>query len=135
MPVLIYFVSVVLLYFICFYLLPKNTTLMAFIGFLIIYVYIYIGVPVLGFCFGKVIVKRMSNIRIFVCIVYAVITFALMLLASSMKYIFWDYMYFNYPFQLSTFVEGMSTKECMYVSIGSMISFSVGEIVQYFNDK
>lgn len=135
MPVLIYFVSVVLLYFICFYLLPKNTTLMAFIGFLIIYVYIYIGVLVLGFCFGKVIVKRMSSIRVFVCIVYAVITFALMLLASSMKYIFWDYMYFNYPFQLSTFVEGVSTKECMYVSIGSMISFSVGEIVQYFNDK
>ena len=134
-PVLIYFVVVVILYFICFYILPKNTTLMAFLGFCFIYAYIYIGVHILGFLFGKTSVKRMPSVRVSACVVYAVITFCLMILISSMKYVFWDCMYFNYQFHFSIFIDQMIRSGSIYISFGSLLSFSMGEIIQYLKHK
>uniref|UniRef100_UPI0040565609 hypothetical protein n=1 Tax=Agathobacter sp. TaxID=2021311 RepID=UPI0040565609 len=128
-PFLIYFAIVILLYFIFFYVLPKYTALMALIGFFFIYAYMYIGIPILGYVVGKMVVKRMPNDSFFVCMVYAMITFGLMILASSMKYVFWDCMYFNYPFSFSIFVERMTHNDNMYVSFGSLLSFAIGEIV------
>ena len=134
-PFLIYFAIVILLYFIFFYVLPKYTALMALIGFFVIYAYMYIGILVLGYVVGRMVVKRMPNVSFFVCMVYAMITFGLMILASSMKYVFWDCMYFNYPFSFSVFVERMTHSDSMYVSFGSLLSFAIGEIVQYIKRK
>lgn len=108
---------------------------MALIGFFVIYAYMYICTPILGFVMGKSVVKRMSNVSFFVCIVYGMITFGLVILASAMKYVFWECMYFNYPFSFSLFIERMTYNDSMYVSIGSLLSFSVGEIMQYFKHK
>lgn len=134
-PVFIYFVVVVILYFICFYILPKNTILMAFLGFCFIYAYIYIGVPILGFLLGKTSVKRMPNVRVSVYVVFAMITFGLMILACSIKYVFWDCMYFNYPFHISIFVDQLIRSDSIYISFGSLLSFSMGEIMQYLKHK
>ena len=48
-PFLVYFVCVALAYFLCFYLFPKYNAALAYLGFLIIYTYIDIGVFILGF--------------------------------------------------------------------------------------
>ena len=55
-PFLVYFVCVALAYFLCFYLFPKYNAALAYLGFLIIYTYIDIGVFILGFFMGKIIV-------------------------------------------------------------------------------
>ena len=61
-PFLVYFVCVALAYFLCFYLFPKYNAALAYLGFLIIYTYIDIGVFILGFFMGKIIVKRSMHI-------------------------------------------------------------------------
>lgn len=134
-PFLIYFAIVILLYFIFFYVLPKYTTLMALIGFFVIYAYMYICSPILGYVMGKIVVKRMPSVSFFVYIAFAMITFVLMVLAGSMKYVFWECMYFNYPFSFSLFVEKMTKGDSMYVSFCTLISFVVGEIIQYIKCK
>lgn len=52
-PFLVYFVCVALAYFLCFYLFPKYNAALAYLGFLIIYTYIDIGVFILGFLWEK----------------------------------------------------------------------------------
>lgn len=52
-PFLVYFVCVALAYFLCFYLFPKYNAALAYLGFLIIYTYIDIGVFILGFFMEK----------------------------------------------------------------------------------
>ena len=71
-PFLVYFVCVALAYFLCFYLFPKYNAALAYLGFLIIYTYIDIGVFILGFFMGKIIVKRSINISFLLCLIYAV---------------------------------------------------------------
>ena len=78
-PFLVYFVCVALAYFLCFYLFPKYNAALAYLGFLIIYTYIDIGVFILGFFMGKIIVKRSIDISFLLCLIYALISFGLML--------------------------------------------------------
>ena len=66
-PFLVYFVCVALAYFLCFYLFPKYNAALAYLGFLIIYTYIDIGVFILGFFMGKIIVKRSIDISFLLC--------------------------------------------------------------------
>lgn len=87
-PFLVYFVCVALAYFLCFYLFPKYNAALAYLGFLIIYTYIDIGVFILGFFMGKIIVKRSIDISFLLCLIYALISFGLMLLIGSLKYVF-----------------------------------------------
>ena len=87
-PFLVYFVCVALAYFLCFYLFPKYNAALAYFGFLIIYTYIDIGVFILGFFMGKIIVKRCIDISFLLCLIYALISFGLMLLIGSLKYVF-----------------------------------------------
>lgn len=100
-PFLVYFVCVALAYFLCFYLFPKYNAALAYLGFLIIYTYIDIGVFILGFFMGKIIVKRSIDISFLLCLIYALISFGLMLLIGSLKYVFYDYMYSNFTFTFS----------------------------------
>ena len=67
-PFLVYFVCVALAYFLCFYLFPKYNAALAYLGFLIIYTYIDIGVFILGFFMGKIIVKRSIDISFLLCL-------------------------------------------------------------------
>ena len=83
-PFLVYFVCVALAYFLCFYLFPKYNAALAYLGFLIIYTYIDIGVFILGFFMGKIIVKRSIDISFLLCLIYALISFGLMLLIGSL---------------------------------------------------
>ena len=76
-PFLVYFVCVALAYFLCFYLFPKYNAALAYLGFLIIYTYIDIGVFILGFFMGKIIVKRSIDISFLLCLIYALISFGL----------------------------------------------------------
>ena len=108
-----------LAYFLCFYLFPKYNAALAYLGFLIIYTYIDIGVFILGFFMGKIIVK--SSV--------------LMLLIGSLKYVFYDYMYINFTFTFSIFIESLGDRDSLFVSIGTLISFFIGEIVEYINNK
>ena len=87
-PFLVYFVCVALAYFLCFYLFPKYNAALAYLGFLIIYTYIDIGGFILGFFMGKIIVKRSIDISFLLCLIYALISFGLMLLTGSLKYVF-----------------------------------------------
>ena len=134
-PFLIYLGCLILLYFIFFYVLPKTTTLIALIGFFVIYAYIYISIPIWGFVMGKKVVKRMPKKSVLVCIIYAVITFGLMAFSGSMKYVFWECMYFNYPFSLSLFFERIAYNDSLYVSIVSFLSFTAGEVAQYIRSN
>lgn len=138
-PFLVYFVCVALAYFLCFYLFPKYNAALAYLGFLIIYTYIDIGVFILGFFMGKIIVKRSIDISFLRCLIYALISFGLMLLIGSLKYVFYDYMYSNFTFTFSIFIESLGDRDSLFVSIGTFISFLIGEIVEYmtiyFKDK
>lgn len=84
-PFLVYFVCVALAYFLCFYLFPKYNAALAYLGFLIIYTYIDIGVFILGFFMGKIIVKRSIDISFLLCLIYALISFGLMLLIGLLE--------------------------------------------------
>ncbi len=132
---LVYFVCVALAYFLCFYLFPKYNAALAYLGFLIIYTYIDIGVFILGFFMGKIIVKRSIDISFLLCLIYALISFGLMLLIGSLKYVFYDYMYSNFTFTFSIFIESLGDRDSLFVSIGTLISFFIGEIVEYINNK
>lgn len=134
-PFLVYFVCVALAYFLCFYLFPKYNAALAYLGFLIIYTYIDIGVFILGFFMGKIIVKRSIDISFLLCLIYALISFGLMLLIGSLKYVFYDYMYSNFTFTFSIFIESLGDRDSLFVSIGTLISFFIGEIVEYINNK
>ena len=63
----------------------------------------YIGLLgfILGFFMGKIIVKRSIDISFLLCLIYALISFGLMLLIGSLKYVFYDYMYSNFTFTFS----------------------------------
>ena len=128
-PFLVYFVCVALAYFLCFYLFPKYNAALAYLGFLIIYTYIDIGVFILGFFMGKIIVKRSIDISFLLCLIYALISFGLMLLIGSLKYVFYDYMYSNFTFTFSIFIESLGDRDSLFVSIGTFISFFIGEFV------
>ena len=134
-PFLVYFVCVALAYFLCFYLFPKYNAALAYLGFLIIYTYIDIGVFILGFFMGKIIVKRSIDISFLLCLIYALISFGLMLLIGSLKYVFYDYMYSNFTFTFSIFIESLGDRDSLFVSIGTFVSFFIGEIIEYINDK
>ena len=134
-PFLVYFVCVALAYFLCFYLFPKYNAALAYLGFLIIYTYIDIGVFILGFFMGKIIVKRSIDISFLLWLIYALISFGLMLLIGSLQYVFYDYMYCNFTFTFSSFLESLGHTESLSVSIGTFISFLVGEFVEYINNK
>ena len=101
--------------------------------------YIDIGVFILGFFMGKIIVKRSIDISFLRCLIYALISFGLMLLIGSLKYVFYDYMYSNFTFTFSIFIESLGDRDSLVVSIGTFISFLIGEIVEYmtiyFKDK
>ena len=131
-PFLVYFVCVALAYFLCFYLFPKYNAALAYLGFLIIYTYIDIGVFILGFFMGKIIVKRSIDISFLLCLIYALISFGLMLLIGSLKYVFYDYMYSNFTFTFSIFIESLGDRDSLFVSIGTFISFFIGEIIECF---
>ena len=90
-PFLVYFVCVALAYFVFFYLLPKYNEALAYLGFLIIYAYIYIGVFILGFFMGKIIAKRSIDISFLLCLIYSLISFGLMLLIGSLKFFLLSY--------------------------------------------
>ena len=94
-------------------------------GFLIIYTYIDIGVFILGFFMGKIIVKRSIDISFLRCLIYALISFGLMLLIGSLKYVFYDYMYSNFTFTFSIFIESLGDRDSLFVSIGTFISFLI----------
>lgn len=138
-PFLLYFVCVTLAYFVFFYLLPKYNEALALLGFLIIYTYIYIGVFILGFFMGKIIAKRSIDISFLLCLIYALISFGLMLLIGSLKYFFYYYMYCNFTYSFSIFIESLGDIDSLFVSIGTFISFLIGEFVEYmtkyFKDK
>ena len=113
----------------------KEIQQLAYLGFLIIYTYIDIGVFILGFFMGKIIVKRSIDISFLLCLIYALISFGLMLLIGSLKYVFYDYMYSNFTFTFSIFIESLGDRDSLFVSIGTFISFFIGEIIEYINDK
>ena len=106
-----------------------------YLGFLIIYTYIDIGGFILGFFMGKIIVKRSIDISFLLCLIYALISFGLMLLIGSLKYAFYDYMYSNFTYTFSIFIESLGDRDSLFVSIGTLISFFIGEIVEYINNK
>lgn len=97
--------------------------------------HIDIGVFILGFFMGKIIVKRSIDISFLLCLIYALISFGLMLLIGSLKYVFYDYMYSNFTFTFSIFIELLGDRDSLFVSIGTFISFFIGEIIEYINDK
>ncbi len=113
------------------FLLCKITNLLIYS----IYTYIDIGVFILGFFMGKIIVKRSIDISFLLCLIYALISFGLMLLIGSLKYVFYDYMYSNFTFTFSIFIESLGDRDSLFVSIGTLISFFIGEIVEYINNK
>ena len=84
---------------------------------------------------GKIIVKRSIDISFLLCLIYALISFGLMLLIGSLKYVFYDYMYSNFTFTFSIFIESLGDRDSLFVSIGTLISFFIGEIVEYINNK
>ena len=129
-PFLVYFVCVALAYFLCFYLFPKYNAALAYLGFLIIYTYIDIGVFILGFFMGKIIVKRSIDISFLLCLIYALISFGLMLLIGSLKYVFYDYMYSNFTFTFSIFIESLGDRDSLFVSIGTFATVYKGNIIK-----
>ena len=109
---------------------------LAYLGFLIIYTYIDIGVFILGFFMGKIIVKRSIDISFLLCLIYALISFGLMLLIGSLKYVFYDYMYSNFTFTFSIFIESLGDRDSLFVFNWDIyIFFFIGEIIEYINDK
>ena len=84
---------------------------------------------------GKIIVKRSIDISFLLCLIYALISFGLMLLIGSLKCVFYDYMYSNFTFTFSIFIESLGDRDSLFVSIGTFISFFIGEIIEYINDK
>ena len=121
-PFLVYFVCVALAYFLCFYLFPKYNAALAYFGFLIIYTYIDIGVFISGFFMEKIIVKRCIDISFLLCLIYALISFGLMLLIGSLKYVFYDYMYSNFTFTFSIFIESLGDRDILSL-LSSMAVF------------
>lgn len=130
-PLLVYFFIMIALYFVFFYILPKYKVLIALIGFFVIYAYIYLGMPVVGFLLGRVVIKSVPTVNASLCIMYSMVTFCLMVIASSVKYVFWDFMYFGFPFEFSVFMDHLFHSDSLCVSVGSFLGFSLGEVVEY----
>lgn len=76
-----------------------------------------------------------QSLSFLLCLIYALISFGLMLLIGSLKYVFYDYMYSNFTFTFSIFIESLGDRDSLFVSIGTLISFFIGEIVEYINNK
>ncbi len=110
-----------------------------FVYFVCVALAYFLWVFILGFFMGKIIVKRSIDISFLLCLIYALISFGLMLLIGSLKYVFYDYMYSNLTFTFSIFIESLGDRESLFVSIGTFVSFLIGEIVEYmtiyFKDK
>ena len=54
----------------------------------------------------------------------------------------WEYLveiqegqYSNFTFTFSIFIESLGDRDSLFVSIGTFISFFIGEIIEYINDK
>lgn len=132
-PFLIYFVCVAFAYFFFFSLLPKYDAGLGILGFLVIYTYISFGVFFMGYFMGKIIARRMDCVNIRLSLNYAIISFFLMVLLGLLKNFFYDGMYCNFEYTLSYFLDSLSDKETLLVSIGTLIPFLIGEFVVFWS--
>lgn len=130
-PFLIYFICVVIAYFVFFYLIPAYDDGLGLLGLIIIDIYILIGVFFFGYFMGKIVVRRNNAINIFQCLLYSLISFFLMLLAGALHRIFFWCMGGPTKLTFSYFISSFNNDEGLYTSIGTFLSFLVGEVVEY----
>lgn len=131
-PFIIYILCTILAYFIAFYLLPKYNEPLAYLGFLVIYTYIYLFVFFIGFFMGRVTVKRLGIHNFILYFIYAIISLFIMLLVGSLKDVF-SHLYSQFPITLSFFGEALFDIDSLIVSVGTFVSFLVGEIIEHFH--
>ncbi|PXV91541.1 hypothetical protein C8E03_10398 [Lachnotalea glycerini] len=131
-PFLIYFLCAILAYFIAFYLLPKYNVPLAFLGLLVIYLYIYLFVFFIGFFMGRATVKRLGIHNFILYFIYAIISLFMMLFIGSLKDVF-SHLYCKFPITLSFFFDALFDIDSLVVSVGTFVSFLVGEIIEHFH--
>ena len=130
-PFLIYFVCVVIADFVFFYLLPAYNEALAIFGFIIIYAYMLIGTFFFGYFMGKIVVRRNNAINIFQCLLYSLISFSLMILDGSLRCIFFYCMNGSTTLTFSYFISSLNDGDGLYVSVGTFVSFLLGEFIEY----
>ncbi len=128
MPFIVYSFCIVLAYFVAFYLLPKYNEPLAYLGFLIIYIYIYSGVFIIGFCMGRITVRRLGNINTIKSLALAIVSFFIMLFIGSLKDIFTN-LYYHFPITPPFLFDAISDIDSLIVSIGTFVSFLIGETI------
>ncbi len=130
-PFLIYSVCVATAYFIFFYIIPKYAEVLFYFTVFIIYSYTYLGVLFFGYFMGRVTARRMVKIKIFPCLIYAIISFFIMLPIGTLSYIFFECLYGPTTLTFSFFMDYLRHFDALYVAIGTFIPFLIGEIVEY----
>ncbi len=128
LPFIVYSFCIVLAYFVAFYLLPKYNEPLAYLGFLIIYIYIYCGVFVIGFYMGRITVQRLGNLNSKKSLQLALISFFIMLFIGSLKDIFTN-LFYHFPITLSFLLDAIYDIDSLIVSIGTFVSFLIGETI------
>ncbi len=128
MPFIVYSFCIVLAYFVAFYLLPKYNEPLAYLGFLIIYIYIYCGVFIIGFCMGRTTVRRFGNINTIKSLALAIVSFFIMLFIGSLKDIFTN-LYYHFAITPPFLFDAISDIDSLIVSIGTFVSFLIGKTI------
>lgn len=131
LPFLLYSICVAIAYFVFFYLLPAHDDELGLLGLIIIDTYILIGVFFFGYFMGKIVVRRSNAINIFQCLLYSLISFFLMLLNGALHRIFFWCLGDPSTLTFSYFISSFNNDEGLYTSIGTFLSFLVGEFVEY----
>lgn len=130
-PFFIYSMCTVLAYFIAFFLFPKYNEPLAYLGFLIIYMYIYLGVFFIGFIIGRITVRRLGILNLKIYFSFALISFFIMLFIGSLKDIF-TYLYKDFPITVAFLIDAITNIDTLIVSIGTFLTFLIGEIIEHF---
>lgn len=133
-PFIIYSFCTAIAYFIAFFLFPKYNEPLAYLGFLIIYIYIYLGVFIIGFIIGRLTVKRLGIPNLKIYLMLAVISYFIMLFIGSLKDIF-TYLYRDFTINIPFLIDAISDIDTRIISIGTFVTFLIGEIIENYKLK
>lgn len=133
-PFIVYSLCVIFSYFITFYLLPKYNEPMAYLGFLLIYLYIYCGSFFFGFFIGKITLRHLGFYNFRICLFLSVISYIIMIFVGSLKEIF-TYMYCDFPLTFTLFFDSISNIDTLILSLGTLITFFIGEIIEQYKSS
>ena len=133
-PFCIYSFFVLLLYFLTFFVFPRLQMELTTYFFAFLYLlHELIGILIWGFILGKITQKRFASPKILYSLLFAIFSYAIMVIIGAMFEVFYFMGASRYPtVTINTFIDGLSVYYISFHSIGLFCSFFLGELHEYF---